>query len=119
MRPVLDAIAEHVDGPALGDFPLQPGQEDTPRRAVLAQVKGTPRCPGLGIVEEGGELRQVYAVLAVVVLRVAAYPSGAVGGRPLACHAGPRRAAGGPRQRRADEALEALLGGVGGHPVSL
>ena len=39
VRPVLDALAEHVDGPALGDFPLQPGQEDAPRRAVPAQVQ--------------------------------------------------------------------------------
>ena len=39
VRPVPDALAEHVDGPALGDFPLEAGQEDAPRRAVPAQVQ--------------------------------------------------------------------------------
>ena len=39
MRPVLDAVAQHVDHAALGDLALQPGQELAPRRAVLAEVE--------------------------------------------------------------------------------
>ena len=53
---------------------------------------------------KGGELGQVYAVLPVVVLRVAAYPAGAVVGRPLGNRAPLWRVAGRARQSRADEA---------------
>ena len=39
VRPVPDAIAQHVDGPSLGGLSLQTGQELAPRRAVLAEVQ--------------------------------------------------------------------------------
>ena len=39
VRPVLDAVAQHVDGAALADLALQAGQELAPRRAVLAEVE--------------------------------------------------------------------------------
>ena len=83
VRPVPDALAEHVDGPALRDLSLQPGQELAPRWAVFVEVQRLGGV-GLGGVEEGGELGQVHAVLAIVVLRVSAYPARAVAGRPLA-----------------------------------
>ena len=116
VRPVLDALAEHVDGPALRDLSLQSSQELAPRRTVLAQVQRFCRV-GLGGVEEGGELGEVYAVLPVVVLRISAYPARAVAGRPLARGLLLWRIAGSSRERRADEALEALLAGVGGHAI--
>ena len=94
--------------------PLEAGQELAPRRTVMAQVQRLCRV-GLGGVEEDGELGEVYAVLPVVVLRISAYPARAVAGRPLAHGAVLRRVARLARQRRADEALEALLAGVGGH----
>ena len=68
VRPVLDAVAQHVDGAALADLALQAGQELAPCRAVLAEVERLGRL-GLRLPQEGGELRQVHAVLAVVVLR--------------------------------------------------
>ena len=117
MRAVLDPVAQDVDGPALGDLPLQAGQELLPRRAVLAegQQLGDVR---LGRGEECGELDEVHAVLAVVVARVAAYPAHAVAGRPLARCAPLRRIAISARHRRADEALQPPLAGVGGHAVT-
>ena len=74
VRPVIHALADHVDGPALADLPLQPGQELPPRRAVLPQVQ---RCRDLGLrgAEEGRKLRQIDAELPVVVLGVAAGPA--------------------------------------------
>lgn len=57
---------------------------------------------GLGDMEEGGELDQIHAVLAVVIVRVAANPAGSVAGRPLGHSALLGRVAGGSRQRRAD-----------------
>ena len=39
MWSVLDALAEHVDGPSLCDLSLQPGQELAPRWVIPAQVQ--------------------------------------------------------------------------------
>ena len=75
VRPVLDAVAQHVDDAALADLALQAGQELAPRRAVLVEVERLGRL-GLGGLQEGAELRQVDAVLAVVVLGLAADPAG-------------------------------------------
>ena len=116
VRAVLDALAEHVYGAALGNLPLQAGQEPATRRAVHAQVQRLG-CVGLGIVEEGGELGQVHAVLPVVVLRVAAHPARAVPCRPLIDRARLWRTAGSARQSLADEALKPPLTGVGGHAI--
>ena len=60
---------------------------------------------------------EVHAVLAVIVLRVAAYPAGAVACRPLAHHAALRRVADSARQSLANEALQSLLAGVGSHAI--
>ena len=35
--PVSDPVAQHVNGAALGNLPLQPSQEGAPRRTVLGQ----------------------------------------------------------------------------------
>ncbi len=56
--------------PRLADLALQPGQELAPRRAVLVQGQRLGRL-GLGGAQEGGELDQIDAVLAVVVVGVA------------------------------------------------
>ena len=74
VRPVLDAVAQHVDRPALADLPLQPRQELAPRRAILGQVQRGGRL-GLGDLQEDGELHQVDAVLAVVVVPIAQQPA--------------------------------------------
>ena len=81
VRPMLDAIAQHVDCPSPRDLPLQPRQEFAASRAVLGQVQQFGG-DGLSRVEEGGDLGEIEAVLSVIVLRVSAYPAGAVGGRP-------------------------------------
>ena len=82
VRAVLDPVAQHVDDAALADLALQPREELAPRRAVLAEVErlGDVR---LRLAQEGRELREVDAVLAVVVLGRAADPAGAVGRGPL------------------------------------
>src|SRR2546430_8473739 len=67
---------------------------------------------GLRLQQESGDLRQVHAVLAVVVVGVAADPAGAGGGRPLGRLAGQQRVAGVASQRRADQPFEAALAGV-------
>ena len=112
--PVPDAVAQHVDGAALADLPLEPGQEPAARGAGLGQIEGL-RCFGLGRVEKGGELSEIDAVFAVVVVEVAAGPTdSAVAGRGLARGGSRKGVAGMAGQGCADEALEAALGGVGG-----
>ncbi len=118
VRPVLDAVTQHVDGAALADLALQAGQELAPCRAVLAEVERLGRL-GLRLPQESGELRQVHAVLAVVVVGIAADPANSVGGRPLAHLVGLRRVARVAGQRRADQPFEAALAGVGVHALVL
>ena len=95
---MLDAVAKHVDSSALGYLTLQTGQEPAPCRAVLAQGDRVGR-RGLSLFEEGRKLNQVHAVLAVVVLRVTAYPADTVVGWPLARQARLRRLVGLARER--------------------
>ena len=83
-------------------------------RAIRIEAEGLGGV-GLGGAEEGGELDEVDAVLAVVVLRVSADPTGVVAGRALVEGALLRRVAGRARQRGADEALQPLLAHVAGH----
>ena len=118
VRPVLEPVAQDVDGAALGDLALQPRQELAPSGAVLAEVERLADV-GLGRAQEGRELGEIDAVLAVVVARIAADPARAVGRRPLADGVGRAgaRIAGRAGQRRADQAFETALGGVGGHSL--
>ena len=53
-RSVLDPVAQHVDGAALDDLALQPGQERTPRRTVLGERE---RLRGLGLGRPAGTPR--------------------------------------------------------------
>ncbi len=71
MSPVLEAVAQHVDDAALGDLALEAGQEPAPRRAVFPQGQRLGHLRR-GLSQEGGELRQVHAVLMVVFGRIAA-----------------------------------------------
>ena len=77
VRPVLDAVSQDIDGAALGDLALQPGQKLAPRRSVLVKRE---RFGHFGCVafKEGVKLGQVDTVLAVVVARVATDPPGAI-----------------------------------------
>ena len=74
MRPVLQAMAQHVDRAAFADLALQPCQELAPGRPVLAKVERVAHLR-LRLAQEGGGLREVHAVLAVVVLGRAADPA--------------------------------------------
>ena len=115
MRPVPDAIAKHVDGPSFGDLSLQTGKELAPRRAVLIEVQRFGN-PGLRFSQECGKLNKVYAVLAVIILRISLGPARAITGRPLDDPpAALKRTGGGFHHGRANEAFQPLLGGVGGH----
>ena len=114
-----DAVAQHVDAAALADLTLEPGQEPPARGAGFGQGEGL-RCLGLGGAQEGGELGQVDAVLAVVVVVVAAGPTGSgVTGRGLARGGTRGRVAGMACQGPADEAFEAPFGGIGGRHAGL
>ena len=119
VRAVPDAVAQHLDRAPLGDLALQPRQELAPRRAVVVQRQ---RLGGfrLGVVQEGGKLGEVDAVLAVVVEVAAAAPAHpAVAGGRLHHGLRGRRLAGMAGQRRADEAFEPALGRVSRHVVRL
>ncbi len=109
---MLDAVAQHVDGAALADLTLQARQELAPRRAVLAEIERLGHLE-LRLQQEPGELSQVHAVLAVVVVGIAAHPADAVNGRPLAQISRLQRVAGVARQRRADQPLQTLFRGIG------
>ena len=94
VRAVSDAVAQHVDGAALGDLALQPGEELAPRRTVLVERQrfGGVRLGGL---QECRELDPIDAELAVVVVGIAAAPArAAVAGAGLRCPALLRRIAG-------------------------
>ena len=82
MRPVLDSLAQHVNSAALGDFPLQPGQEPAPVRAIFVQVQRGCRL-GLGFAQKSGKLSQVNTVFPVIVLWVSVYPARPVVRRAL------------------------------------
>ena len=119
-RAVLDAAAQHVDGAALGDFVLQPGQEAQPHGTVLPQLERLGR-RRLCVPQKGGELHQVYAVLAVVVVEVARAPTRrAVPGLRLADGPLRRRVARLPGQPDADQPLQPPLRSIGNaaHPPS-
>ena len=118
MRPVLDAVTQHVDGAALGDLALQPGQEFAPRWAVFGQSQRF-RSLGLGRTQEGRELDQIDAVLALVVVEVAAAPAyPAVAGGRFGHGACRGRLAGMAGECGADQAFEAAFGGVSPHFLS-
>ena len=74
VRPVLDAVAQHVDGAALADLALEPRQELPARRSVLFELQALERLR-LRLDEEGEQLADVDAVLAVVVVGPAAEPA--------------------------------------------
>ena len=81
VRAVLDTVAQHLDRAPLGNLALQPRQELAPCRTVLLQRQGPGRLR-LGITQEGGELDEIDAPLAVVVDVAAAAPAHpAVAGR--------------------------------------
>ena len=77
---VLDAVAEDGDGAVFGDLALEAGEELVAGGTVFVEAEGGGGV-GLGGVEEGAELDEVDAVLAVVVVMVAGGPAyAAVGG---------------------------------------
>ena len=123
VRPVLDAVAQHVDHAALRNLPLQPRQELAPRRAVLGQVQRGGRL-GLGDLQEDGELHQVDAVLAVVVVPITQQPARAAVERGRCTDRARRGPARGRPHRLAghggdDQAFEAFFAGVGRAHVRL
>ena len=116
VRPVLDPLAQHVDGPALADLALQAGEELAPGRTFPVESERFGHL-GLGFLQEGRELGEIDAVLAVVVLLPPAGPGRAVDRRVLVELVRPgrlARIAGRTGEHRADPALEAEFGGVGG-----
>ena len=114
-RAMLDAVAQHLDGAPLRNLALQPRQELAPRRPVLIQCQSLGGLR-LGVMQEGGELGEIDAILAVVVAMVAGAPADpAIGSARLDERACRRRIAGMAGERRADQALEALLARIGRH----
>ena len=91
-----------------------------PRRAVLARRQRLGRLR-LGVAQEGGELDEINAPLAVVVEATAAAPARpAVAGRRFGHGVRGRRLAGMAGEGRADEAFEPALRRVrGSHSVQV
>ena len=115
MGTMLDAMSQHVDGAALGDLSLQPGQEPAPCRAVLRQPQRFGG-PGLGGTQESCKLDPVDAVLTVIVLGIAAHPPHtAIAGRRFGHRTRRGRLAGMAGQRPADQPFQASFRGIGGH----
>ena len=114
VRPVLDPVAQHVDGAAPSDLPVEPRQELPPRRPVLPQVERPGRLR-LRLVQEDGKLGKVDAVLTIVPIRAPADPARPRPGRRLVHGVRLSGITGPPGQRRADQPLQPAFGGVGGH----
>ena len=74
MGAVSDAVAQHVDGAALGNLSLQPREQLAPCRSVLGERERFRRF-GLGCVQERRKLGEIDAVLAIVIAGVAAIPT--------------------------------------------
>jgi hypothetical protein len=77
MCTMFDAVAQHVDCASPRDLALQPSQELATRGAIAGEVEGICRFR-LRFVQEGRELQEVHAVLAVVYLGGTADPAGTV-----------------------------------------
>ena len=77
MRPMLDAIAQHVDGAALADLALQPRKKLASRRAVLAEFEML-RDFRLRLMQKHRELSKIDAVFAVIVLGHSVDPPDAI-----------------------------------------
>ena len=115
MRAVFEAVAEHFHDAALRNLALQSGEEAASSRAVFGKVQRFGDA-GLGCAQEGAELGEVNAVLAVVVVRVPTGPAdSAVARGRLGDRVRGGRIAGMAGQGGADQALKPALGGVGGH----
>ena len=116
-RSVLDTVAQHLDRAALGDLALQPSQERPPSRTVFGERQRLGGL-GLGATQEGRELHQIDAVLAVVVVEVAAAPPhSTVSGRRIGHGALGRRIARMPGQSRADQPFQPAFRGVRSHII--
>ena len=119
VRTVFDAVAQHIDRTALADLALQASQEFAPRWPVRVEVQRLC-CAGLCLLQKCGKLRQVHAVLAVVVAPVAQSPA-----RTAVERAGFTNAAGYWRSYRVaghgcdNEAFEAPFARVGGGHTGL
>ena len=115
MGAVLDAVPQHVDGPATGDLSRQLREKLAPRRSVLGELQRFGRL-GLGCAKKCGELDEIDAVLSVVVVEIAAAPAAAtVAGQGFRYGASIGRLAGMACQPRGDEALDPPFGCVRGH----
>ena len=107
---VLDAVAEDFDGAAFGDLALEAREELAAGGAGFVEAEGGGGV-GLGGVEEGAELGEVDAVLAVVVVVVAGGPAdAAVCAGGFADGAAGGGIAGVAGEGLADEAFEAAFG---------
>ena len=115
---VVDPVPEHVDGAAARDLAVEAGEELTPGGAVQVEVEQLGGF-GLGCAEEGREVGEVDAELAVVVFGVAWEPSDAVARGTFArCGRRSRVTVRGADQRLADEGFQSAFSGVGGHAIA-
>src|SRR6266498_1350774 len=74
MRPMLDALAQHINHAAPGDLALEPGQELSPRPAVVVKVESVG-CLRLRGAKKGCHVEETDGVLTLIVLGVACNPA--------------------------------------------
>ena len=116
MRPVLEAVAEHVDAAAPGDLPLQSRQELAAGGTIDLQRQAIEGI-GLGGHQEAAQLNEIDAVVAVVMGGISQQPTGATShrhtgfGGGMGGHKNIGTAGHGPH----DQSLQALFAGVAGH----
>jgi len=76
VRTVSDSVLQHVDGAALRDLALKPGEEPASDGAIFARRQRSSHLR-LGGMEKGGQLEQIDTVLAVMVDPASAAPADA------------------------------------------
>lgn len=113
--PVLDSLAEHLDGAASVDLSLETGQQFAARRAVVLLLEGRCRFR-LGGSQKCPKPKEVDVSAAIVIVAVSGSPA-----RTLPPGAGladcrPRWRAAGIAGDTADQAFKASLGRVGTRP---
>jgi hypothetical protein len=115
---MFDPMPEYIDNASFCDLTLESGQKSSPCRTIVLKIEGLDQ-RSVRVENKVTKLREVYRILAVVILGIAENPTGpAESLLRIGCFSrfkrfAPCRAC----QRGDDQAFEALFAGVGGHAM--